>query len=419
MLHTPCCELVGDLMHIVIVAQLFPPDMGGGATRAYNLAKGFAEQGLEVTVVSAFPHYPYGNIPQRYKGKALALEFEGKIRIMRTFVPGIPSKGLLNRMLLFAAFIFSALFTLPFLGKVDVVVAGNPNIFSFFPSKVIAMIKRTPLVLNVDDLWPEALTTLSLVKKKSFIASFGMRLARFAYHNVSLITPISPGYSPILLQTYGVSRQKIAIIRGGVNLRNFPTTPSSSKSVSKKFVVLYTGAFSSAYDFDQILWAAKEIGNSIPVEFHIQGGGELARDIQKKIVKLKLRNVILIEKIISRREVAKLMGDASVLILPLRDFGSPYTGISSKLYEYQAAAKPIICCADGEPAKYVQKTNSGIVVKPGDYQNLARAVTTLYQNKSRAGEMGRVGRSYVEQHLALPKIATQMMGVIRPLLKQR
>lgn len=27
-------------MHILVIAQLFPPDMGGGSTRAYNAVKG-------------------------------------------------------------------------------------------------------------------------------------------------------------------------------------------------------------------------------------------------------------------------------------------------------------------------------------------------------------------------------------------
>jgi len=45
------------------------------------------------------------------------------------------------------------------------------------------------------------------------------------------------------------------------------------------------------------------------------------------------------DRILSRDEVAKLLSEADALILPLRDFGRPYLGISSKLYEYQAIGK--------------------------------------------------------------------------------
>ena len=39
-------------MKIVIAAPLFPPDIGGPATYTYNLAKGFAQQGIDVLVVT-------------------------------------------------------------------------------------------------------------------------------------------------------------------------------------------------------------------------------------------------------------------------------------------------------------------------------------------------------------------------------
>ena len=56
-------------LKVLIIAQYFPPDMGGGATRAYNVAKGLKLNGCEVTVVTAFPHYPSGNVPERYRWK--------------------------------------------------------------------------------------------------------------------------------------------------------------------------------------------------------------------------------------------------------------------------------------------------------------------------------------------------------------
>ena len=56
-------------MNVLVIAQYFPPDMGGGATRAYNMAKGLSLAGCDVTVVTSFPHYPTGNIPAKYRRK--------------------------------------------------------------------------------------------------------------------------------------------------------------------------------------------------------------------------------------------------------------------------------------------------------------------------------------------------------------
>ena len=83
-------------MNVLILAQYFPPDLGGAATRAYNLAKGLALNGCNVTVIAAFPHYPHGNIPKEYRWKPLKVEWMGNIKVIRTFMPPIKSKAFSN-----------------------------------------------------------------------------------------------------------------------------------------------------------------------------------------------------------------------------------------------------------------------------------------------------------------------------------
>jgi len=403
-------------MHVLIIAQYFPPDMGGGATRAYNVAKGLVLNGCKVTVVAAFPHYPHGNIPSEYKWKPLKIEWFECLKVIRTFVPPLASKGLTNRAILFLSFILSSLLAIPLTGKIDVIWAANPNILSIIPALVFSLFKRCPIALNVDDPWPEDLYNFNLIKEGSLLSKIAELLARIAYHKARLITPISPGYTTIITNKYGVKPDKIRVVRAGVDIHKFK--PLKKARNDNKFRVLYTGAFSVAYDFDQILMAAKLIEQEDnQVEFIIQGGGELADHIKTKVKELKLNNVKIIDKVISRGEVAQLLNTADVLILPLKDFGKPYLGISSKLYEYQAAGKPIICCAKGQPAEYVKETRSGIVVKPGDYEALAKAVLYLKENPELAEELGGNGRKYVEDKLSIEKIGLQMVETFRTLLE--
>ena len=230
-------------MRVLIIAQYFPPDMGGGATRAFNIAKGLSLNGCEVTVIAAFPHYPYGDIPKRYRWRPLQLEtFEG-LRVIRTFVPPLASKGLVKRLILFISFIVSSLFALPLVRKVDVVWAANPNILSFFPAMVYGLLKRSPVVINVDDLWPEELLNSNIAKKGSLIFKIGEFLARIAYHKAKFITPISPGYTTIIVGKYRVDPDKINIVRAGVDTETFKPIDNKQPR-DNKFKVLYSGAFS-------------------------------------------------------------------------------------------------------------------------------------------------------------------------------
>ena len=105
------------------------------------------------------------------------------------------------------------------------------------------------------------------------------------------------------------------------------------------------------------------------------------------------------------------------LLLPLSGLGSVEMGISSKLYEYQAAGKPIICCSSGQPGRYVSETESGIVVKPGDYEALAKAILYLRENRDVAEKFGSSGSQYVENNLSIEKIGLKMMTVFNQVLR--
>jgi hypothetical protein len=389
-----------------VVAEYFPPDMGGGATRAYNVAKGLLLAGCDVTVVTAFPHYPTGNIPAKYRRKLLAIENEGKLRVIRTFVPPVASEGFTKRFLLFASFVFSSLSALPIVRKVDVVWASNPNIIAMIPSLMYKLVNDCPVVQNVDDLWPEALYDLGM-NSKSLPAKLGEFVAKVTYRFASAITPISPAYVKVLTQKYDVKPSKVSVVPAGVDLAMF-SCKSITGSKNGKFRVLYIGAFSPAYDFDQIFRAAKLLANSEEIEFVIQGGGELASALKSQIQETKSNNIKVIEKIVSRQQVVKELHEADALLLPLNGIGSIEMGISSKLYEYQAAGKPIICCSKGQPARYVSETKSGIVVKPGDYEAIVKAVISLRVDSEFAGKLGENGHDYVEREASVEAVGLRM-----------
>jgi hypothetical protein len=162
--------------------------------------------------------------------------------------------------------------------------------------------------------------------------------------------------------------------------------------------------------------AAKLLAPFSDVEFVIQGGGELSNTLKFKVKSMELSNVKIVDRIVSRDEVTRILSKAGVVLLPLNGIGSIEMGISSKLYEYQAAGKPIICCSRGQPGRYVSETESGIVVKPGDYEALAKAVLYLRENYSVVEKLGASGRRYVESNLSIEKIGLKMKDIFKSII---
>jgi colanic acid biosynthesis glycosyl transferase WcaI len=396
--------------HILIISQIYPPDLGGSATRALNVAKGLIANGARVTVVAAFPHYPEGKIPKRYKWKPLVQDQEGQVRIIRTFVPGLESKGMMRRLVLFLSFIISSLFALPLVRDIDGVFASNPQVLSAFPAKVYSKVSSSPLILNVDDLWPESLYDLGMLRS-GLGQGAAESVARLAYSLADRIAPISAGYGSILRSKYGIPPARIATVPGGVDLDLFPWTNTSTRK-DGEFVVLYLGAFSPAYDFRQVLKAAKLLEDDVGVRIVLQGAGEMLPKVEKDTRVLGLTNVTIKGYVIPRPQAARLMLTSDALLLPLSGLPNIELGFSSKIYEYQAAGKPIICCSNGNAAKYVETTGSGMKIRPGDFVALAEAVRFLRQNPSIADMMGRAGRSIVERNYSIESVGHNILELL-------
>jgi colanic acid biosynthesis glycosyl transferase WcaI len=332
---------------------------------------------------------------------AFAREDDGGITVIRTYVPPLASKGLLNRLILFTCFMFSSLFALVHVRRVDGVFASNPQILSAFPSRVYGWLFSAPMILNVDDLWPESLFDLGMLTD-GLLGRLSAWVARIAYRASDAITPISPSYVEPIVMKYGVPESKVKVIPGGVDVGLFENREGEDQRSA--FEVLYIGAFSKAYNFTQVLQAANELGSIAEIRFQLRGQGEMAQTIKKEIQESHVQNVFVTETLVSRAEVASLMMEADVLLLPLNGTENVEKGISSKLYEYQAAGRPIVCCSSGTPGRYIRESGSGLVVQPGDSTGLAAAVLRLYNDPALASELGRSGREYVSSHYSMTRV---------------
>jgi len=400
-------------LKVLVLAQYFPPDMGGGSARASNVVSGLLGNGCDITVVAAFPHYPHGKVPSQYRGKAIVSERFGNAKVFRVWIPALPHSSPLKRIVLHFCFVVSSLFALPFVGKVDVVWGANPNLFSFFPSFAYGFVKRVPIVRNVDDLWPEVFYELGYVKSK-FARKVLDFLAWVSYAVPAAVTPISEGYKRSIVAKYRLSPGKVHVIEVGVDR----VEPLSAERNSKgRFVVMYSGVLGLGYDFDVVLEAARFLSQNDDIVFVIRGVGEMAPKLKRAISELGLRNVVLDTRFLPKDELVALLGSADVFVLPMAGMSFVDLGLPTKVFEYQAYGKPIICVSGGEPARYVETSGSGLIVKHNDVGGFAEAVVRLYNDRELGAELGLKGREYVSENLTAERIGERMHEVFAGAIK--
>lgn len=399
-------------MKVLVLAQYFPPDIGGGSARVSNVVKGLHSRGCEMKVVAAFPHYPHGDVSAKYRGKPIVSEWFNGVKVLRVWVPSLPHNSVVNRVVLHLCFVFSSLFALPFVGGVDVVWAANPNLFGFYSAVVYGFVKRKPIVRNVDDLWPEVFYELGYVKSRLAMKLLDF-MAWLSYVVPAAITPISHGYKRRIIEKYRIHAEKVHVVEVGVD-RVGPFNLNKGKK--SRFVVMYSGVLGLGYDFDVVLEAAKILRENDDVIFVIRGVGELAPRLRNRIGALGLNNIVRLDtKFLPKDKLSALLGSADVFVLPMGTMSFVDLGLPTKVFEYQAYGKPIICVSGGEPARYIESTKSGLIVKPRDVSGFAETVIRLYKDRQTGIKLGMNGREYVSEHLTSKKIGERMYRLFESL----
>ena len=61
----------------------------------------------------------------------------------------------------------------------------------------------------------------------------------------------------------------------------------------------------------------------------------------------------------------------------------------------------------------MSETKSGIVVKPGDYEAIVKAVISLRANSEFARKLGENGRNYVEREASIEAVGLRMKRIFQ------
>jgi len=330
---------------------------------------------------------------------------------VRIWIPKFSHSSNYKRTLLHLSFCFSVFIGLFYVRKIDVIFAMNPSFLVSFPANFCKIIFRKQIVRNVDDLWPDVLYDLRIIKSR-FAKKILDYFARKTYKEAAFLIPISQGYVDTLITKYQIPKEKIVVIEHGVDFKIFQKFQNiHEEERDRKKTIMYSGAINIGYDFEPVIKAAKILESS-PIRFIIRGTGDLVDDLKTKINYNQVKNVQVNTDILEKKELYNFLSTADIFLIPM-SFGVIDYGLPTKILEFQALGKPIICVSDGEAGNYIEKTKSGLVVKNKNPKNLANTILKLTNDNQLSEKLGKNGAQYIKENLTIEKIGERLMDVIK------
>ncbi|MEH2333330.1 glycosyltransferase family 4 protein [Nostoc sp.] len=389
-------------MHILIYSYNYHPEPIGIAPLMTELAEGLVKRGHQVRVITGMPNYPQRQIYDRYQGKLYVTEKKNGVKIQRSYLRIKSKPNLVDRLLLELSFVFTSLPQALKGERPDLILLTVPPLLVCLPATLISWLYNCPVVLNVQDILPEAAVRVGLIKNKLMILALEA-LEKFAYRNAHTISVIADGFVDNLINK-GVPVNKITCIPNWVNLNFIRPLPKENNywrathQLDGKFVVLYSGNIALTQGLETVIEAAACLRHINDIVFVVAGESQALERLQKHCLACGADHVLLLP-LQPREKLPQMLAAADVGLIVQKcnviSFNMP-----SKIPLLLASGRPIVGSvpATGTAAKAIRESGGGIIVKPESADALATAVLDLYNQPELAAKLGREGRKFAVEN---------------------
>lgn len=402
-------------MKILFLTQYCPPEVGAPQNRIFEFARQLKKFGHEVTILTAMPNYPKGEIFDGYKGKfTLKEDIEG-IKIVRTWIYATKKTGFLPRILNYMSFtVSSVLFGSPLIGKQDAVITESPPLFLGYSGYLISKFKKAKFVFNISDLWPESAIKLGVLHNKTLIR-MSTWLEEFCYRKAHLITGQTMGIVDNITGRE-FDKNKVHLITNGVDCELFKPENRSEEvrkefNIQGKFTLCYAGIHGLAQGLEIIIEAARELKEYKDISFVFIGEGPEKQKLITMKNKYNLDNVQFFP-MQPKSRMPEIVASMDAAIVPLKKLDLFKGALPSKMFENLASGVPIILSVQGEAENLIKRAQAGICVEPENHVELREAVLKLYNDRQLCEKLGKNGREFVQKNYSRYNITKKFEGLL-------
>jgi glycosyltransferase involved in cell wall biosynthesis len=289
-------------------------------------------------------------------------------------------------------------------------VQQNPNIrliLSSGPPHTVHLIanaiaKKTGLshVADFRDPWMK-IDYYHKIYRSQLTLTIDKYLERKILTSADAISVVSPGCLDLLINHHkNIDQKKFHIIYNGFDPEVYPS--KLPLPPDDKFIITYVGNLPlSRYTpkLYQAIAGLKQENKISPGRFQLHFYGNIDISARIGLSQLQLDDFLYFHNFIPHQEAILNICRSHLLLLIINNTYTQKAIVTGKLFEYLGSRRPILCIGpnDGDAAKILQETHSGMVL---DYEDLDGMKNFLY-NQYQSWEKGKwqaAGNKSIEKY---------------------
>jgi glycosyltransferase involved in cell wall biosynthesis len=365
-------------MKILYLHQYFATPESNAGTRSYEMAKRLVAKGHEVTFVTSSA-YLSNNYALKAGWNEIVID---SIKLHVLHLSYSNKDSFIKRIFKFLQ--FSWLSTLKSLSiKSDVVFATSTPLTIAIPGLIYSKIKKTPLVFEIRDLWPELPVAVGAIKNP-LVIKLAEWLEKYTYKNSTRLIGLSPGMCDGITR-HGIAKDKVTLATNSCDTELFDVEKSIGESYKEsnlgflkgRKLVVYTGTFGLINNVGYL----PELANSMKdidsnVCFVAIGDGMEKQVVIDKAKELNvLDNNLYILPPVAKTEIVKLLSAADLSISLFGPIPEMWHNSANKLFDALASSTPIAINYGGWQKDFIEEYHCGLVFDPVDHVQSAKTLS--------------------------------------------
>ena len=308
------------------------------------------------------------------------------------------------------------------LQSVDVVYANTWPLLSQALLARYCARKRIPLVLHIQDVYPESLLGKLPAVLRGVIGRPLWMLDRWCVQRASKVVVISENMRRAYVDGRGLGEDKVITIQNWVDEGRFGSEPSRKIACEHygvpedRFTFLYLGNIGPVAGVDGLI-EAFHTAQLKHAQLVIAGDGSSKKACEELVKRTGVTDVRFISDP-AVENVALIQSLGHVCLLPLRR-GAAMSSIPSKLMAYLFSQRPVLATVDAESdtARCIRDANCGWVGEPEDVSWLAAKMAEVAAMPEGAlNTLGQQGRAYGHRHFSkaegVKKLGAVVLGAV-------
>lgn len=383
-------------MNILFLSLYFKPDLCAGSFRNTVLleeVKKLLSKDDRIDIITSLP-----NRYASFSVEANEIEVSENCTIYRVKMPK-HTNGMIDQIRSYSVYFRKAI-SLTKGKKYDLVYASSSRLFTAVLGSLLSRKKHCPLYLDIRDIFSDSMR--DYFNDKPFIKYPGLftvlQFEKFAFNRATHINLVSKGFASYFNKMY--PKPNYSYFTNGIDdifLENADKAQQNSQP-TPPYIITYAGNIGSGQDLESMIpELAKKLGDKY--KFIIIGDGGTKNILEERINLLHLKNVEII-KPVSRNELLVYYNKTDFFFTKLNILEK--VALPSKVFEYGAYNKPIICAFSGFAHEFVENEVPNIILaEANDVDGLAERILSYnYKLEDRMNFKNKFARVNIMKEMA-------------------